>query len=240
MIPKTIHYCWFGDSKKPKTVQRCINSWSKVMPDYKIKCWDNDSFDFDSISFVKDAIQSKKYAFAADYVRLYALYTEGGLYFDTDVLVKRSFDEFLDNDFFCGTEAYMVGDKLKYRMEAAIMGSQRNHSFIEECMSFYHKAIFDKNRLSSDFIIQPIISRYAEKYGYIYENKKQSLNGRMTVYPTSVFTNTLHQDNTNSDRIYAIHQNLGSWIDYSNRGGLFRFCKKYNLMNIYHWLEKTK
>lgn len=240
MIPKTIHYCWFGESKKPKIVQRCINSWKNVMPEYKIKCWDNDSFYFDSIPFVRDAIQAKKYAFAADYVRLYALYTEGGLYFDTDVLVKKSFDIFLNNDYFCGTEAYMIGDTPRYRMEAAIMGSQREHPFIEECMSFYHKATFDKNRLSSDFIIQTIISRYAEKYGYVYENKKQSLNNIITVYPTSVFTNTLNPDNSNPDRIYAIHQNLGSWIDYSNRGWLFRFCKKHDLTHLYHFIENIR
>lgn len=237
MIPKTIHYCWFSKDKKPRIVQRCIDSWSRVMPDYTIKCWDERSFDFDSVSFVRDAIEAKKYAFAADYVRLYAIFTEGGIYLDSDVLVKKSFDPFLSDNFFCGTEAFHVEDDVRFRMEAAIMGAQKGHPFIEECMSFYHKNSFDIERLSKDLVMPAVISKIAEARGYHYENKEQTLDG-MTIYPTSVFTNTLHSDTSNPDGLYAIHQNAGSWIDYSNRGWLFRFCKKHNLMNIYNFIEK--
>lgn len=239
MIPKNIHYCWFSGDKKPKTIQCCIDSWTKVMPDYTIKCWDNKSFDFDSVPFVRDAMAAKKYAFAADYVRLYALLTEGGIYLDSDVLIKRTFDQFLNNDFFCGTEAFLIDNVVNYRMEAAIMGAQKGHPFIKKCMSFYGENIFDPERLSKDFVMPAVISRYAEEYGYQYENKLQQLEG-ITVYPTSVFTNTLHQDMSNPNEIFAIHQNAGSWIDYSNRGWLFRFCKQHDLLNLYHCLERLK
>lgn len=237
MIPKTIHYCWFSGEKKPKIIQKCIDSWSTVMPEYTIKCWDGNSFDFDSVQFVRDAMAAKKYAFAADYVRLYALYTEGGVYLDSDVLVKKTFDDFINEDFFCGTEAFMVDNKVQYRMEAAIIGSSKGHPFLKQCMSFYHNNAFSLDSLSSKFVMPVVISNYAEKYGYKYENKKQQLDG-ITIYPTSVFTNTLHQDTSNPAELYAIHQNNGSWIDYSNRGWLFKLCKKNDMINLYHTIEK--
>lgn len=238
MIPKTIHYCWFSNDRKPRLIQRCIDSWVNVMPEYKIKCWDGHSFDFESVPFVRDAMNAKKYAFAADYVRLYAIYTEGGIYLDSDVLVTRPFDTFLSDTFFCGTEAYMIDNELNFRMEAAIMGAEKGNTFVEECMSFYHRHSFSVKDTSTRLVMPAVISKIAEYEGYRYENRKQELKG-LTIYPTTVFTNTLHPE-TNSDEIYAIHQNAGSWIEYSDRGWLFRFCKKNNLMYLYHWLEKIR
>ena len=237
MIPKAIHYCWFSSDKKPKTIQTCIDSWSRVMPDYNIKCWDDKSFDFDSVPFVRDAIKAKKYAFAADYVRLYALLTEGGIYLDSDVLVKRPFDTFLNNEFFSGTEAYYVDNDLHFRIEAAIMGATKGHPFIKKSISFYHNTEFSVKKTGKDLVMPKVISKYAEEYGYLYENRLQQLDG-MTIYPTSVFTNTLHKDTSNVNELHAIHQNAGSWIDYSNRGWLFRFCKKHDLMDLYHRIER--
>ena len=98
MIPKKIHYCWFSGDKKPVSIERCIESWKRVMPDYEIKEWDGNSFDFDSVLFVKQAIEARKWAFASDYVRLYALHTEGGIYLDSDVEVFKRFDCFYGRD----------------------------------------------------------------------------------------------------------------------------------------------
>lgn len=237
MIPKTIHYCWLSGERKPRLIQQCIDSWSRVMPEYAIKCWDKNSFDCDSVPFVRDAVAAKKYAFAADYIRLYALYTEGGVYLDSDVLARRSFDVFLSNRFFCGTEAYYAGNELHYRMEAAIMGAEKGNSFIEQCLSIYKKKQFELDKIG-EYIMPSIISEKAEKCGYKYENREQHFSN-MTIYPTSIFTNTLHQDTTNPDGIYAIHQNAGSWIDFSDRGWLFRFCKKNGLMRMYHLMERV-
>lgn len=99
-IPRKIHYVWLGNDSLPASVKDCINSWKKCMPDYSIKCWNEDNFDVDSVPWVKEAIQKKKWAFASDYIRLYALYTEGGIYMDTDVKVFRSLSKFLFWDFF--------------------------------------------------------------------------------------------------------------------------------------------
>lgn len=233
MIPKTIHYCWLSGDKKPRLILQCIDSWSKVMPDYTIKCWDSNTFDCSSVPFVRDAVAAKKYAFAADYIRLYALQTEGGIYLDSDVLIKRSFNDFLSNSFFCGTEAFWDNETLRYRMEAAIMGAEKGNSFIGQCILLYNNIQFDLNKIG-EYIMPSVISKSAEKLGYVYENQEQHFSN-LTVYPTSVFTNTLHPDSSN--KLYAIHQNAGSWIDYSKRGWLFRFCKKYNYMNLYRLLE---
>ncbi len=78
MIPKIIHYCWFSGDEYPPLIKKCIKSWKKKLPDYEIKLWDANSFDFDSVPYVKDALAHKKYAFVSDYIRLYALYNYGG------------------------------------------------------------------------------------------------------------------------------------------------------------------
>lgn len=209
------------------------------MPDYIIKCWDGDSFDFDSIPFVKEAMAEKKYASASDYIRLYALYNHGGIYLDSDVLVKKPFDFFLNNEFFCGTEAYYVAKTLHFRMEAAIMGATKGHPFIKECMTYYQTNNFSIEYASGKIVMPDIISKFAHNYGYKYDNQEQIISD-IRVFPTSFFTNTLHKDTSDPYNLYAIHQNAGSWIDYSDRGWLFRFCKKHDLMNIYHWIETIR
>lgn len=236
MIPKVIHYCWFSAEKQPKLVRQCIASWRRVMPDYKIKCWDGNSFDFESVPFVKEAMEAKKYAFAADYVRLYALYTEGGIYLDSDVLVKRPFDIFLNDDFFCGTEAFLIDKAVHYRMEAAIMGAKKWNIFVKKCLDNYRQSNFVFDRTTTDIVMPAIISNLAHAFGYQEINQEQHCQSGMTVYPTSVFTNTLCPDQSTTKH-YAIHKNAGSWIDYSNRGWLFRLCRKNNLMIIYRCIE---
>jgi len=236
MIPKTIHYCWFSGEEKPRTIQRCIDSWKKIMPDYTIKCWDANSFDFDSVPYVKQAMELKRYASASDYVRLYALFTEGGIYLDSDVLVQKPFDSFLSNDFFCGTETYGSKENRLYRLEAAILGAQKENPFVRDCMSFYKENNFSLEREGKDIVMPVVISKVAEKYGYRYDNALQTMNG-ITVYPTSVFSNMFLPEPSVWKNNYAIHQNFGSWFDFSNRGVFFRFCKRFDLMKLYYRIE---
>ena len=103
-IPKIIHYCWFGRGEKPEIVKRCINSWKENLKDYEIIEWNENNFDININNYVKEAYENKKYAFVSDYVRVYALYNMGGIYFDTDVEVFKSLDEFLQEDSFWGFE----------------------------------------------------------------------------------------------------------------------------------------
>lgn len=103
MIPKILHYCWFGPNKMPKTVRRCIATWRKHLPDYEFRLW-NESNSPMSHPFVQSAYQAKRYAFVADYVRFWALYNYGGIYLDTDMYVLRSFNDLLESNFFCAYE----------------------------------------------------------------------------------------------------------------------------------------
>ncbi len=238
MIPKIIHYCWFSREKMPRSIQHCIDSWKRVMPNFMIKCWNGNSFNFESVPFVADAMRNKKYAFAADYVRLYALYSEGGIYLDSDVEVKRPFDTLLNNHLFCGTEAFYADNTINYRMEAAIMGAEKGNPFIAECMEYYKNIKYSDS--GTNKVMPAVISEIAQQYNYQYYNKLQHLSNDITIYPTSLFTNDICPDKENIHEVYAIHHNAGSWIEYENRGFLFKFCRKHDLMGLYHRLEKIK
>lgn len=104
MIPKIIHYCWFGGNPLPKEAEKCISSWKKFMPDYEIKRWDETNFDVNAIPYTKEAYAAGKYAFVSDYARFWILYNYGGLYFDTDVEVVRPFDDIVQRGPFLGVE----------------------------------------------------------------------------------------------------------------------------------------
>ena len=104
MIPKTIHYCWFGHNPLPELAQRCIASWRKYLPDYEIKEWNEDNFDVNIVPYTREAYEAKKYAFVSDYARFWILYQYGGLYFDTDVEVIKPIDDIIEKGAFMGFE----------------------------------------------------------------------------------------------------------------------------------------
>src|SRR5690606_40794226 len=100
MIPKKIHFCWLSGDEYPDLIKKCVNTWKEKLPDYEFILWDTNRFDLDSNIWVKQAFETKKYAFAADYIRLYAVYNYGGIYLDTDVEVIKSFEDLLDLPYF--------------------------------------------------------------------------------------------------------------------------------------------
>lgn len=104
MIPKTIHYCWFGHGTMPEIAKDCINSWKKFHPDYEIKLWNEENFDVNICQYTAEAYQKGKYAFVSDYARFWILYNYGGVYFDTDVKLLASLQTILDNGAFMGLE----------------------------------------------------------------------------------------------------------------------------------------
>ena len=104
MIPKIIHYTWFSNDPFPEMVQQCIQSWHHFMPDYEFVLWDAKRIEQINSKWLKQSTEKKKWAFAADFVRLYAVYTEGGIYLDTDCMVYKSFDPLLANTSFIGKE----------------------------------------------------------------------------------------------------------------------------------------
>jgi len=206
MIPKTIHYCWFGRGEKNPLIQACIASWRKYLPDYRIVEWNEDSFDVDSTLWTRQAYAAKKWAFVSDYVRLYALYTQGGLYFDTDVEVLRPLDGFLDNQAFTGFES-------KDNPVTAVMGAESGSPIIAELLSYYSDRPFVKDDGSLEMLPNTyIITDCFEKLG-IQKNGKEQLRHGLHLYPQIYFcpNNLTRIWNKPSPKSYTIHHFDQSW-----------------------------
>ena len=238
MIPKVIHYCWFSEESIPDNIQKCIDSWQTVMSGYEIRCWDSHSFDFDSVPFVREAYSRRKWAFMADYVRLYAIFNEGGIYLDSDVRVLKSFDTFLESKFFIGTE---IGDAVHNTdicIDGAIFGAEKGHSFLERCLRLYEDMHFINEDGTLNNIPQPrVITPIAEReFGYIPKDRLQHLETDIIVYPTSFFTHICDPAVKNGipDSLYALHLLNHSWIDVSPG---FSFCKRHHIAWAYPLLK---
>ncbi len=244
MIPKIIHYCWFSGDAKPANIQRCIDSWQRLMPDYEIRCWDGNSFDFDSVAYTREAMAVRQYAHASDYVRLYALYTEGGIYLDTDVEVFKRFDDLLNDRFFTGIESFPTYiSKHKFagtcnHLQAAIMGSEPNHPFLKDCLDLYNNLHFRKADGSIDLLEIPRrITNVMANYGLVEENKLQHLSEGITVYPNNIIANSV--EGTVPPECYAFHWGVKSWgKENAKRGKFYKFCWNHDLMPLYHFVER--
>lgn len=151
MIPKKIHFCWLSGDEYPPLIKFCIETWKRVLPDYEIILWDTNRFDINSIPWVKEAYEAKKYAFAADYIRYYALYTEGGIYLDSDVEVLKSFTPLLGSRSFVGFEAATE------MVEAAIVASEPDMPWCKAIMDFYVDRHFDPAMDKAQFLA-PVIA----------------------------------------------------------------------------------
>lgn len=143
MIPKLIHLCWLSGDPYPPKIARCLESWKKFLPDYEVVLWDTNRFDLNSSIWVRQAFEKKKYAFAADYIRFYALYHMGGIYLDSDVEVLKSFDDLLDLPYFMGAEKAQTP-------EAAIIGAEKGCDWIKQCLDYYDNRSFVKEDGSLD------------------------------------------------------------------------------------------
>lgn len=232
-IPKIIHYCWFGPSPIPKNLKKYIASWSKKLPEYQIIEWNESNFDVNSISFTKDAYHLKKYAFVSDYVRLYALYHYGGIYFDTDIQVLNNFDECLKYSSIFGFEA-------NQRVMTAFMATEKNSPVIREFMSYYHSISFDRNNLIPNTVI---LTKLLEDKGLVLNNQNQYLDD-VCIYSSDYFNGYDYADAivkvTNHTK--TIHHAYGSWCTPSQR----LFFKTKNLFRkllgnrIFHFFKRVK
>ena len=151
MIPKIIHYCWFGGNPLPKDALVCIASWKKFLPDYEIKEWNESNFDVNCCPYVREAYEAKKYAFVSDYARFSVLYQEGGLYFDTDVEIIKNMDYIVAAGNFMGFEQNLAtkisnsGVKLGVNPGLAL-GARKGLEFDKEILEFYEtRTHFDMN-----------------------------------------------------------------------------------------------
>lgn len=239
MIPKVIHYCWLSGEKYPRLVRKCIKSWKKLLPDYEIKLWDANSFDFDSVPFVKEAFEKKKWAFVSDYIRLYALYTEGGIYLDSDVMIYKRFDDWHELNFFTGIETRTPQHE-QFWIEAAIMGAMPGNEMIYECMKHYESIHFIKADGNLDCtpapdVITPIFMKH---YGWIRKEGKALLPEKTVVFGADEITSSQYPL---LPSVALYHCNNCSWIPTEPwRSPLYKFCRKHDLMHLYHVLERIR
>ena len=217
MIPKKLHYCWFGGKPLNALGKRCVESWKKYFPDCEIIEWNEANFDIEGCRYAKEACTEEKWAFVSDYARCKILYEQGGIYFDTDVEVIKPFDDILAGGAFFGCENpegcdIAVNLGVGFAVEAG-------HPFFRQLVEDYEKSSFYKPDGSPD--LYTIVERVTEllgKYGLENRSGIQKIEG-ITVYPAEYFCPI--DMNTGRLRItpntHSIHRYAASWVDKGSR-----------------------
>jgi len=201
MIPKKIHYVWVGGKDKPTEVVNCIESWKKYCPDYEIKEWNETNFDINKYKYSKQAYEQKKWAFVSDVIRLYALYTEGGIYLDTDVEAYKPLDEFLSNKAFTGFEN--VGYPV-----TAVMGAEKGNPIIKQMLDYYKNKEFTFGGFEKTETNTMIMSNILEQNGIDRNRNEFQKTDNITIYPKDTFCPNWWEDKKES---YTKHLMLGTW-----------------------------
>jgi len=248
MIPKIIHYTWFSGEPFPEKIQQCIDSWKVFLSDFQFRLWDMDAIqDIDSM-FLKEALKERKWAYAADYVRLYAVYHEGGIYLDTDVLVYKSFNPLLDSHMFIGKEnsVHFEGGFSAQYLSSHCFGAVKGHPFVKSCLDYYQERHFITSTLQElpqalryNFVILPYIqAEIARLYGYDWRPLNQSLQKcrqGLDIYPTSYFDPL----KITSDS-YCKHLATGGWRVDKPSEPIYnlKYKIKWRLLWFFKWVLK--
>ena len=212
IIPKKIHYCWFGRGKKDKIFKKCYNSWKKYFPDYEIIEWNEDNFDINCIEYTKEAYKMKKYAFVSDYARLKIMYEYGGIYFDTDVeALKRIDDKILKEGYFAKEYDNMISTGLGF-------STPPKNEIVKIMMDDYENIHFINNE-KIDMTPCPIRNtKSLNKKGYIISKNIKDLDG-IRIYSKEYFCgfdNELQRYDI-KDSTYTVHHYAASWMNTSNK-----------------------
>ncbi|MGR6836806.1 glycosyltransferase family 32 protein [Syntrophomonas erecta] len=237
MIPRIIHYCWFGRGKLPALARKCISSWKKHMPNCEIIEWNEDNFDVNMIQYTKDAYKNKKYAFVSDYARFYILQEHGGIYMDVDVELIKPLDSLLD------CNKVILGFERKGKVAPGLIcASEPNTVFLNDMLEIYKDIKFANNDGSLNLTtIVEYTSDYLHLKGLENRNEKQTVSG-VTIFPIDYFcpidmtTNEL----IITENTYSIHHFAASWI--SPWGKLKKTARELigaKLYNKLHGFKKT-
>lgn len=232
MIPKKIHYCWFGGNPLTELGERCLESWKKYFPDYEIIEWNESNYDVNKIPYIKDAYDAKKYAFVSDYARFDIMYEHGGIYFDTDVEVIKDMSEIIKRGSFAGIESAGA--------LAAGLGfaTRQREPILKEILESYkdEKFLNDDGSLNLKTVVTRV-SDIFKQHGFTDEVKIQNVAG-FTIYPMEYFCpKAIHTFEVNiSDNTYTIHHFDGSWVTGST-GKLIQQKKWVNAHIKNKWIK---
>lgn len=221
MIPKTIHYCWFGKNKKSNLIEMCIQSWKFHLPDYNIIEWNEDNFDIKMNAFVSEAYEKRKWAFVSDYVRAYALFNFGGIYLDTDVEIRHNLDFFLQHDAFTGFEE--VGFPF-----TALWGAKKKHNWAKMIIDYYDDLEMFTNRTNTRIVSDFLIDFYKADPN---KDEIQNLQDGICIYPSNYFC-------LNIDKNYAVHHFEGSWLEPNNYNFNSNLLRTYYKNKYLNYFEK--
>ena len=229
-IPKVIHYCWFGRNPLPESALKCIKSWKKKCSHYRIVEWNEDNFDVSVNLYCRQAYENKKWAFVTDFARLWILYNYGGLYFDTDVKVIKSFDDMLDNQCFLGIEKSTRNIQVNTGVG---MGCEKGNPVVKALMDSYADIPFiidGKQDITTCTVRNTAV---LEKFGYKNEDVLQKLDS-VTVYPSEFFSPMEMESgmirktkNTHSIHLYSL-----SWTSKENQERRKRYLKELKRKNL--------
>ena len=255
-IPKKIHWCWLSGDPLPKNIQECVDSWKRVMPDYEFVLWDMNRFDIHSVKYVEDACAARKWACASDYIRLHALYYEGGIYLDADVMVYRRFDNLLNCSAFSGVVELPATVRLSnnntlnlnWYLEAEMIGAEKEHPFIKACMDHYENNVTFRVNADGKVMIGETVPDVLTHVAYEYFGldfnasikKVQKIDAGIIIHPPKVLGCTWHNIDI---KTYAAHLCMDSWGKAQRKSALQKYydrlCAKYRPIAMLHiWRKK--
>lgn len=211
MIPKIIHYCWFGNKKMPNEFKKYIKSWKKFCPDYKLILWNESNYDLNKNSFVSEAAKRGKWAFVADYLRLDVLEEFGGIYLDTDVELVKKIDNFLNYEAFAGFECS------EYVNFGSIVGAVPHNALINEMKQAYENFIFSDDTLHTHTI--PIVSTgILQNHGFQKNETEQEVDG-FHIFTRDYFCPMNYSGiyDAYTDNTHSIHHFAATWFDKKER-----------------------
>lgn len=228
MIPKIIHYCWFGRGPMPQLALDCIASWHKYMPDWEYKLWDEDNFDINCNQYVKEAYKAKKFAFVSDYARLIALKDHGGLYMDVDFNVFKPFDDLLHYKAFAGFE----GSK-RHPVMMGVIASEPNGEWINELLDIYEDLHFIKEDGSFDMLANTSrMSIAMQAKGFIPNGIEQDYKD-LHILPVDYFCpRQTTGEYFKTENTYCDHIGVSSWAGKSNKDCIKKLIGPKNMTRL--------
>lgn len=209
MIPKIIHYCWFGKHPLPELARKCIDTWRKYCPDYELILWNEDNFDVNTVPFTAQVAKIKKWGFIVDYIRAYVIYNYGGIYLDTDVELLKPL-----NGLLVGNICFAGFEDMEYVNPGSIFAGEKGSLIAKDVMEFYSGYDIFTEGGKENLIPSPrIFTNILFKYGLVANNSYQEL-GAFTVYPSDYFSPKSLNDNmlNVTKNTYSIHHYDGSWL----------------------------